>query len=203
MTRRLPDKIAPGARRAITSLRHGLKGLLHVPGRTVGQARDDGPSGEHVGIGREHGRGHCPAGGQPNDEDAPAIDAMVPDHPLDHLPDRERLAVVALGIGRQKPVEAVVRIVGALLLGKQHRESVGVGERRPSRTVVIDSGGLRAPMRGYERLALELITAIEHNRETKDLLHQFACYLDVLYGHVKMRAVLRDMFASSSEEVQL
>jgi hypothetical protein len=57
--------------------------------------------------------------------------------------------------------------------------------------------------RGYERLALELITAIEHNRETKDLLHQFACYLDVLYGHVKMRAVLRDMFASSSEEVQL
>ncbi|HSE30726.1 MAG TPA: hypothetical protein VLA93_04025 [Pyrinomonadaceae bacterium] len=57
--------------------------------------------------------------------------------------------------------------------------------------------------RGYERLALELITAIEHNHETKDLLHQFACYLDVLYGHVKMRAVLRDMFASSSEEVQL
>ena len=57
--------------------------------------------------------------------------------------------------------------------------------------------------RGYERLALELITAIEHNRETKDLLHQFACYLDVLYGHVKMRAVLRDMFSSSSEEVQL
>jgi len=57
--------------------------------------------------------------------------------------------------------------------------------------------------RGYERLAQELITAIEHNRDTKDLLHQFSCYLDVLYGHVKMRAVLRDMFAGSSEEVQL
>ena len=57
--------------------------------------------------------------------------------------------------------------------------------------------------RGYERLALELITAIEHNRDTKDLLHQFSCYLDVLYGHVKMRAVLRDMFASSSEEAQI
>ena len=57
--------------------------------------------------------------------------------------------------------------------------------------------------RGYERLALELITAIEHNSDTKDLLHQFSCYLDVLYGHVKMRAVLRDMFAGSSEEVQL
>ena len=46
---------------------------------------------------------------------------MVPDHPLDDLPDRERLAVVALGIGRQKPVEAVVRIVGALLLGNSAR----------------------------------------------------------------------------------
>ena len=57
--------------------------------------------------------------------------------------------------------------------------------------------------RGYERLALELITAIEHNSDTKDLLHQFSCYLDVLYGHVKMRAVLRDMFAGSSEEAQL
>lgn len=53
--------------------------------------------------------------------------------------------------------------------------------------------------RGYEHLALELVTAIEHNRDTKDLLHQFACYLEVLYGHVRMRAVLRDMFPSSNE----
>lgn len=53
--------------------------------------------------------------------------------------------------------------------------------------------------RGYERLALELITAIEHNRDTHDLLHRFACYLEVLYGHVKMRAVLRDMFPHSME----
>jgi hypothetical protein len=53
--------------------------------------------------------------------------------------------------------------------------------------------------RGYEKLALELITAIEHNRDTKDLLHQFACYLEVLYGHVKMRAVLRDLFSTSNE----
>ena len=87
MARSLPDKVAPGSRRAITSLRHGLKGLLHIPRRTVWQARDDGPSGEHVGIGREHSGGHRPAGGQPNDEDTPAIDAMVPDHPLD-LPVR-------------------------------------------------------------------------------------------------------------------
>jgi hypothetical protein len=51
--------------------------------------------------------------------------------------------------------------------------------------------------RGYEPLALALITAIESNNDSKDLLHQFGCYLEVLYGHVKMRAVLRDMFTSS------
>ena len=53
--------------------------------------------------------------------------------------------------------------------------------------------------RGYERLALALITSIESNCDSKDLLNQFGCYLEVLYSHVKMRAVLRDMFPSSSE----
>ena len=54
--------------------------------------------------------------------------------------------------------------------------------------------------RGYERLALALITSIETNGDSRDLMHQFRCYLEVLYGHVKMRAVLRDMFPSSNDE---
>ena len=53
--------------------------------------------------------------------------------------------------------------------------------------------------RGYEKLALTLIASIEANHDSRDLLHQFSCYLEVLYGHVKMRAVLRDMFPSSDE----
>jgi len=53
--------------------------------------------------------------------------------------------------------------------------------------------------RGYERLALALIAAIEANSDVKDLLHQFNCFLEVLYGHVKMRAVLKDMFPSGGE----
>jgi hypothetical protein len=57
--------------------------------------------------------------------------------------------------------------------------------------------------RGYERLALALITSIETNGDSTDLLNQFACYLEVLYGHVKMRAVLRDMFPSSNDESEL
>jgi hypothetical protein len=57
--------------------------------------------------------------------------------------------------------------------------------------------------RGYERLALALITSIESNGDSKDLMHQFACYLEVLYGHVKMRAVLRDLFPSSNDESEV
>ena len=51
--------------------------------------------------------------------------------------------------------------------------------------------------RGYESLALEVITAVENNLDPKPLLHRFICYLEVLYGHVKMRAVLADKFPYS------
>jgi hypothetical protein len=51
--------------------------------------------------------------------------------------------------------------------------------------------------RGYESMALEVITAIENNLDPKPLLHRFICFLEVLYGHVKMRAVLADKFPYS------
>jgi hypothetical protein len=56
--------------------------------------------------------------------------------------------------------------------------------------------------RGYEGLALEVITAIENNLDPKPLLHRFTCYLEVLYGHVKMRAVLADEFPYSGVDDQ-
>lgn len=51
--------------------------------------------------------------------------------------------------------------------------------------------------RGYETLALEVITAVENNLDAKPLLHKFLCFLEVLYGHVKMRAVLAENFPYS------
>jgi len=54
--------------------------------------------------------------------------------------------------------------------------------------------------RGYESLALEVITAVENNLDPKPLLHRFLCYLEVLYGHVKMRAVLADEFPYSVKD---
>ena len=54
--------------------------------------------------------------------------------------------------------------------------------------------------RGYESLALEVITAIENNLDPKPLLHKFLTFLEVLYGHVKMRAVLAENFPYSGHE---
>lgn len=54
--------------------------------------------------------------------------------------------------------------------------------------------------RGYESLALEVITAVENNLDSKPLLHRLICYLEVLYGHVKMRAVLAENFPYSGGE---
>jgi hypothetical protein len=50
----------------------------------------------------------------------------------------------ALGIGWKKPVKAEVRVVGALLLGKEQREADVFGESRPSRVMVVGSSGLGA-----------------------------------------------------------
>ena len=56
--------------------------------------------------------------------------------------------------------------------------------------------------RGYESIALEVITAIENNLDSKPLLHKFLTFLEVLYGHVKMRAVLAENFPYSGGEAE-
>jgi hypothetical protein len=53
--------------------------------------------------------------------------------------------------------------------------------------------------RGYEQHSLALITSVESNFDSSNPLHQFGCYLELLYGHVKMRSVLRGMFPNMSE----
>ena len=54
--------------------------------------------------------------------------------------------------------------------------------------------------RGYENMALEVLNAIENNLDAKPLLHKFLCFLELLYGHVKMRAVLAENFPYSGVE---
>jgi len=53
--------------------------------------------------------------------------------------------------------------------------------------------------KGYENLAVAVITSIEGNFDAQSLLGRFLTFLELLYGHVKMRAVLKDLFPSSAE----
>ena len=90
------------------------------------------PRGEDLGVGGEHRRGHRPAGRQARDVDAPGIEGMAGDHPVDHLPDREGLAGVAAGVAGREPVEAAFRVVGPPLLRQQQGEAEAAGEVGPA-----------------------------------------------------------------------
>jgi hypothetical protein len=90
---------------------------------------------------------------------APAVQAVGNDHRLDHLPDRKGLADIARSVFRQEPVEAEVRVVGALLLGVEQRETGLVGELGPSRVAVVAGGVLRATVQHHnERRAVREIS---------------------------------------------
>jgi hypothetical protein len=65
-------------------------------------------------------------------------------HCFDHLSDRKDLAAIACSVCRQEPVEAEVRIVGALLLGVEKRETGLIRELGPSRVMVVAGGTLGA-----------------------------------------------------------
>ena len=53
----------------------------------------------------------------------------------------------------------------------------------------------------YEKLALEITMSIEHNGDPLPLLNQFLCYLETLFGHVRMRAVLTNVPVPSPVDV--
>lgn len=54
--------------------------------------------------------------------------------------------------------------------------------------------------KAYEKLAHEIMMSIEHAGDPLPLLHQFRCYLETLFGHVRMRAVLTNVAVPSPTE---
>jgi hypothetical protein len=52
--------------------------------------------------------------------------------------------------------------------------------------------------RTYEEHVLVVSAVLENDLDVRDVLHEFVCYLEVLYGHVKMRSVLKGMFQDAS-----
>ena len=91
----------------------------------------------------------APPADKAGDEHAAPVDAVVDDDFFDHLPDRQRLPAIPLGVLGLEPVEAAVGIVGALLLGQQQGEAIAVGERRPPCPEVITGRGLGAAVQHH------------------------------------------------------
>ena len=86
----------------------------------------------------------APPGGQAGNKHTLGISAVALVHCCDHLADRQRLPAAAAGILRRKPIEAEVRIVGALLLRKEKRETMLVRGAGPVGTLVIAARCLSA-----------------------------------------------------------
>jgi hypothetical protein len=53
--------------------------------------------------------------------------------------------------------------------------------------------------RTYEEHVLVVSAVLENDLDVRDVLHEFVCYLEVLYGHVKMRSVLKGMYQDPTE----
>jgi len=53
--------------------------------------------------------------------------------------------------------------------------------------------------KAYEKLAQEIMMSIEHDGDPVPLLHQFLTYLETVFGHVRMRAVLTNVAVPSAD----
>jgi DNA-binding FrmR family transcriptional regulator len=85
----------------------------------------------------------------------------------------------------------------------QEQLSIEILEDVVERVVEFCDGNMQYLMyrdwRTYEEHVLAVTTAIENDLDVTDVLHRFVCYLEVLYGHVKMRSVLKGVFQEQTE----
>lgn len=142
--RRRAHLVAPLRRREVAARVHAGERRALADAATIGDARDDRATGEDVGIGRDHHRRHRATRGQTGDVDPRWCDGVVGDHAVDHLLDRQRLALAARDVAGLEPVEATAAVVRALLLRQQQGEAEAVREQLPAGFVVVARRGLRA-----------------------------------------------------------
>ncbi len=139
-----PHAIAERMRGRRLLREHRLERLLDGPRAAIGKSGNDGAAGKNLRIGRQHDRSHGAAGREAGHEHPAPVNAERRNGMLDHLPDRKRLALVARNVARQEPREAILRIVGRLLLRIDDRKAEAIGERRPAGAVVVLLGALAA-----------------------------------------------------------
>ena len=82
------------------------------------------------------------------------VDCVIGNHFGDHLPDRQSFTVSALDIAGLKPIEATVRVICTLLLGKEKRKAVSVRQRRPACALIVSRRGLCASVQHHDKWEL-------------------------------------------------
>ena len=125
-----------GVRPAI-AMGHHLKRAADADGGPERQARNHRASREDIRIGRQQGRRHGTARRQAGHEDAARIDAMHMREMRDHGGDRACFPAVARRVALGEPVETMLRIVAARLLGQAQDEAVTRGQTRPAGAEII------------------------------------------------------------------
>ncbi len=130
---------------------HGGEGFLHVAGDAEGQARHHRAGGEGLGIGGQQHRGHGAPGRQAGDENPSGVEPMGAHHAPHHRVDGGCLAGAPGDVAGLEPVEAAVRIVGAVLLGRQDGEAQALGQRHPSRRAGVGAGALGAAVQDHDQ----------------------------------------------------
>jgi hypothetical protein len=76
---------------------------------------------------------------------------VIGNHFGDHLPDRQSLTVSALDIAGLEPIEATVRVICTLLLGKEKRKAVSVRQRRSACALIVSRRGLCASVQHHDK----------------------------------------------------
>ena len=79
---------------------HGLECLLNVAGATIGQSGNEGATGKNLRVRWKHNRSHGAAGREAGYKYFAAIGSKCRYGVIDHLPDRNRLAVAARDVAR-------------------------------------------------------------------------------------------------------
>ena len=129
---RATDQVTPGRRGLVHTRAHAAERVDHAGGAAVRDARDDRSTGEDVRVGGEHDRAHRSARGEAADVDAGAVHSEVRLGVVDHLLDRQRLALTPGGVAGLEEVEAGVGVVAGGLLGDDQGELPLVGVLLPA-----------------------------------------------------------------------
>ena len=98
--------------------RHGLHRIERSKRRSVRKARDYSAGGEQFWIGSQECACHGAASGKASHENTVTVQLMVQQHFFDHVADRRDLSIIAADVLLDEPIEAILRIVLAFLLGK-------------------------------------------------------------------------------------